>query len=489
MLPYNPFFDLRRTPPSNTTVSGQQPFFLYRRVIQTDGNGVYYDGVGNQIFLSGIGTAGTSGGTSGSSGETIYNGTSGSSGTNGERGINGISGTSGSSGLNGSRGLSGFPGSSGSSGISGSSGSSGYGGYFVQAPPAPQGNNQGDRWYDTLTGIEFVWIDLGMGYQWISIGGSAGTSGTSALSVLAPIYGNGTSGDPVNLVYSSDFSLSTINTPGNKPGLSLNLDSTLIVAPSVSSSWHIYNISGTSAFSSAFISGATIGPTSTNNYINAPAGCKVNYSGLATIPIPGSGYASPSTVSGNYTFTPNPPLSYPAYGSSSYFGINTNTNFSVNLSKPKSGLIVVGSQVTRAYGNDNSSAGAGVTFQDLFYYGYLLIGPVSLPISQSTVNSITSSQIQGLGNYNFGGKNQAFSVNDGGAGLGAGWRVIFAYPASYGNLGSLNVTGSTVNQIGAFTKLNSPSYIAITTLSGASINYTFYVANADHSWNTTITIS
>jgi hypothetical protein len=307
------------------------------------------------------------------------------------------------------------------------------------------------------------------------------------LVVVRPLAGSGTTGSPLNLVYNTDFNLTTTNTPGGSTGLGLNLDSTLIVSPSISSTWSYHKSDGTSTFGPYIISGSSIGASSNSNTVYAPVGCKLSYNGSATIPAAGSGYSNPTSIAGNYVFSPDPPVTYPASGTTSSSGISSSTSYSITLRKPKTGLIVVGTQVTRASGSDSSSAVASVIFQDLFYYGYLQVGPTSLPISQTDVNAVSSAQVQGLGHYNFGGKSQSFTVNDGATGLGAGWRVVFAYPSTYGSLSSLTVTGSTINQLGAFVQVSSP--INIITLSGSSISYTFYVAVADHSWNSVITTS
>ena len=107
----------------------------FERVVQTDGAGNYYDGLGFPLSIGGGGTSGTSGtggggggGTAGTSGISGSNGTSGSSGVNGSSGTsgqNGTSGTSGSSGATGAGGLDGTSGTSGTSGLTGTSGSSG----------------------------------------------------------------------------------------------------------------------------------------------------------------------------------------------------------------------------------------------------------------------------------------------------------------------------------------------------------------------------
>jgi hypothetical protein len=63
--------------------------------------------------------------------------------------------------------------------------------------------------------------------------------------------------------------------------------------------------------------------------------------------------------------------------------------------------------------------------------------------------------------------------------------LTFAYPSSYGDINSLTYSGSILNSISAFKRASSD--IIITTLSGLTASYRLYVANADNSWNTTIT--
>jgi len=106
------------------------------------------------------------------------------------------------------------------------------------------------------------------------------------------------------------------------------------------------------------------------------------------------------------------------------------------------------------------------------------------------VNSITSLQVQSLTQlkYKLAGKSTSFPSNDGTTnGLGPGWRVVFAYPASLGDITTLTVTGSTINQAGTF-KRATPD-VNITTIAGTLVPYRVYVASADNSWNNTITIA
>jgi len=105
-------------------LTDQKISFTFQNVLQTDGFGNYYNGLGDEIYISG----GSGGGASGISGLSGTQGTSGISGLSGSLGTSGLSGTLGTSGLSGSLGTSGLSGSLGTSGLSGTQGTSGISG-------------------------------------------------------------------------------------------------------------------------------------------------------------------------------------------------------------------------------------------------------------------------------------------------------------------------------------------------------------------------
>lgn len=269
----------------------------------------------------------------------------------------------------------------------------------------------------------------------------------------------------------------------NNQQVEIDLAATSLVTPVITSRWNIFKFNGTTPFGPTAIDGTTIGTFSTSNIITVPIGCKVSYTGTSSIPAATTGFSTPTTQTGNYTFTGS---TYPVVSATlSTTGLSASTVYSTTITKPKTGLIVSGLQVIAATGSDTLSVSAQITFTNLFYFGYLDIGPVSSNISQGTVDGLTASQIEGLGNYRFGGRAQTFVANDGGAGS----RLIFAYPSSLGLLTTLTYTGSTVNSLGAFTRATNT--LNIITLSGATISYYVYVANADNTWGngTTVTIT
>jgi hypothetical protein len=313
--------------------------------------------------------------------------------------------------------------------------------------------------------------------------------GGSTVDTADPIYGDGSVGDPVNLSYhTGDFTLTTSNISGGTQGIMLNLDFTTLPTPVMAGNWTVRKNDNLTLFpATVFQNGTTVQGSMTGTSIRVPVGSYVNLtSGTATIPALGPGQQGPTTVTGNFTFVPNPPVAFPSISNVlSQTNIISNSTFTVNMSKPKSGLEVSAGRVVRATGNDTASGSIAVTFSNVFYYGYIVVGPPLTPINQVQVDSITASQIEAFTNLRFGdNRSQSFVVNDSAP---SGTRVVFAYPASFGNVATLIKTGSTTNEITAFTRCSSP--INITTVSGAVIPYIFYVANAANAWNTTLTIS
>ena len=137
-MPYNPTFDL-----TYQLINDSFP-----QLLQTDGSGAYYNGVGQEIIISGTG---------------------GGSGTIGPTGATGSTGPTGPAGPSAT--------------------------YYVQVPPAPLSPNVGDRWYDLSTGLEFVYINDGDSSQWVSpAGGGGGGTGGGTGGVAGPTGATGVTG-------------------------------------------------------------------------------------------------------------------------------------------------------------------------------------------------------------------------------------------------------------------------------------------------------
>jgi len=300
------------------------------------------------------------------------------------------------------------------------------------------------------------------------------SGGGGDISTTTPIRGNGNIEDPLTLSY--DNTHFVVNNQ-----LELNIDFKIIVTPIIVSQWRVYKNDGTSF--SKNIGSVYIDSVINSNNIIVPIGCKVNYIGTASISSVPNGYSLPTNVYNNdYLGFPSEPVSYPIYGVKIASNVSTNTTYKITCSKPKSGFIIDNTtgQLSKATGIDISSASAIVSFQDIFYYGYINVGSLNTVISQSEVDSLTSDDIQNLNIYRFGGKSQQFFVND------SQYRLVFAYKSTYGSISSVTLVGSSINQSASF--IRSTSNRDINIISGLTQTYTYYVAKSPNSFNTTITI-
>ena len=103
-MPNNPLYNL----------TAQKISFTYQNLLQTDGYGNYYNGLGDEIFIGGGGT--------GYIGPTGPQGSQGATGATGSQGIQGIQGPTGPTGP---QGITGDTGPTGSQGIQGPTGATG----------------------------------------------------------------------------------------------------------------------------------------------------------------------------------------------------------------------------------------------------------------------------------------------------------------------------------------------------------------------------
>jgi hypothetical protein len=105
-MPNNPAYNL----------TDQKISFTFQNILQTDGFGNYYNGLGDEIYISG----GSGGGAPGPTGAT------------------------------------------------GATGPAGAGEFYYQATvPTPDPASIGARWMDSDTGIEYVWVYDGLNYLWM----------------------------------------------------------------------------------------------------------------------------------------------------------------------------------------------------------------------------------------------------------------------------------------------------------------------------------
>ena len=121
-MPNNPLYNL----------TDQKISFTFQNILQTDGIGNYYNGLGDQIFISG----GSGSGGPGATGPTGATGVTGAAGPTGATGVTGATGP-----------YARF--------------------YFQQSPPTVATGDIGSRWMDSDTGIEYVWVYDGLNYLWM----------------------------------------------------------------------------------------------------------------------------------------------------------------------------------------------------------------------------------------------------------------------------------------------------------------------------------
>jgi len=314
---------------------------------------------------------------------------------------------------------------------------------------------------------------------------ATGPTGPAIAYLSAPLGGSASNiSNPVTLIYNNDFGLTSVS---GSSGLMLNLDFTSLVTPTITPSIQARNSATSALITGLTVSGSSFTNTSTSNTYQVPNGCSIVYSGTAFIGAAGSGQQNPTTVTG--PFFSSTPSSYPATGGTSSIvrslTVAGTTSFTITTSKPKAGLVVSGSQVVRASGNDTASASSTITFADLFYFGYVQIGPIGSAILQSTVNGITGGQIVGMSGlaYKWGNKVQAsVSYDDGAtAGYGPGWRAAFAYVNSAGAVTAISSGG--YDQTGTWLTGTSP--LNIQTPGGATLSYKYYIAAQDNTWHGT----
>ncbi len=135
------------------------------------------------------GTAGATGatGTAGSQGATGATGITGSPGPTGATGATGTVGATGAtgSGATGATGTAGTPGATGATGLTGATGPSGYN-YAVVSSTAPASPFNGELWWNSSTGIMYVWYAASS--AWVQTNpantGATGATGASG-SVVA----------------------------------------------------------------------------------------------------------------------------------------------------------------------------------------------------------------------------------------------------------------------------------------------------------------
>lgn len=212
-----------------------------------------------------------------------------------------------------------------------------------------------------------------------------------------------------------------------------------LVSPSIFFSWNILNQNGTRVESSSSYN------------ITYEKGYKANFTGGWRW-VQTEGKKNPTRTDGSWgtvllaSNTDSAPLSIK--------NITTNTTISQNLYAPKLGLMVSGSNVTPASGEDKTTTSASITFKDRLYYGVVSSSTPTESDIKQLINELVSSRTKTISN------------------ITANQYYCYAYPQSLGALTKITQDGATP-VLGAFTQKT----LTITNAAGLSVALYVYVSN------------
>lgn len=198
-------------------------------------------------------------------------------------------------------------------------------------------------------------------------------------------------------------------------------------------------------------SGGSQSSTSTNNSLDVENGFVVDWTGTFSWKA-ASGMKRPESVSGNWTTLPALGVASAAYTAT---GLKADTTISATLAAAKTGLMVSGSSVVLAKGNDTKTATAKVRFLHRRYWGLTtektVTAAVVKALSGTDLNNTKTAKLTGI------------SATD------AQYYVI-AYPKAMGDLSKIVQNGATPLLDGGFVK----SEVNVTNAAGVAIAYYVY---------------
>lgn len=198
-------------------------------------------------------------------------------------------------------------------------------------------------------------------------------------------------------------------------------------------------------------SGGSQSSTSTNNSLDVENGFVVDWTGTFSWKA-ASGMKRPESVSGNWTTLPASGVASAAYTAT---GLKADTTISATLAAAKTGLMVSGSSVVMAKGNDTKTATAKVRFLHRRYWGLTtektVTAAVVKALSGTDLNNTKTAKLTGI------------SATD------AQYYVI-AYPKAMGDLSKIVQNGATPLLDGGFVK----SEVSVTNAAGVAIVYYVY---------------
>lgn len=216
-----------------------------------------------------------------------------------------------------------------------------------------------------------------------------------------------------------------------------------LVSPEIRGRWNVFNAAGTVVES--------MGSPSTS--LSLENGYQASWTGSFSYPAAKAGQKVPTSVSGNWTALPAANTPSATYKTPEK--VKTDTTISATIAAAKTGLMVVGSDVKPASGNDTKTASASVHFYHRRYFGL------------ASTSSITADVIKGLSKTDL--NNSRTAKLEGISATDAQYYVI-AYPKIMGELTKIVQNGATPLLNGGFEK----SEVTVTNAAGASIVYLVY---------------
>lgn len=212
-----------------------------------------------------------------------------------------------------------------------------------------------------------------------------------------------------------------------------------LVTPTISGTFTVKTSSGTQS------------STSTNNNLDVENGFMVDWTGTFSWKA-ASGKKKPESVSGNWTALPASGVASEVYTAT---GLKVDTTISATLAAAKTGLMVSGSSVVLAKGNDTKTATAKVRFLHRRYWGL------------TTEKTVTAAVVKALSGTDLNNtkvaKLTSISATD-------SQYYVIAYPKAMGELSKIVQNGATPLLDGGFVK----SEVSVTNAAGVAIDYYVY---------------
>lgn len=240
-----------------------------------------------------------------------------------------------------------------------------------------------------------------------------------------------------------------------------------VPAPSIKISWTFQNNAGSTVEGVNESSDATK-PTLERGY-------KATYSASYSWTNPDSNkYKNPTAASGNWTTLTSDGVESDMI-SDTITATSSSKSISITLSAPKTGLMVSGSKVIPATGNDTASASKSVTFLPRIYYGWSDEAPAG-DTAADTIKDLLN-KLQNEATFNSPASKPSGTQY-----------YVFAYPKEWGTINKILMD----NADPVTTTFSNNNEVKITNAAGAEYDYYVSVTAApqkEESFNTNVSFS